>query len=458
MPGHANVIWRFEQNSLVCVYQRGSTTSLRWFPGKRVSSIAVPLAICPFFRFSHFLSTMNRHKIVHLAAAVLTVALLLPISGRVRAQTTTFSVLNKDYVGVWNDLRADFRSVSTINADGTWTEAGQRTGTWTVEKNQLVRRFDDHSNWEDRFNLPLHDGGIKGTSVGGGLVTLTRRSTSAPAAVQSALIGEWTFFNPTDGKRVTQTLAADGRFLENDQPTGYWQVSGAHLYVSFDSHHEWLDTYDLPADKGVLHGRNRQGNEFTLARAGAIVAAATPPSQPHATIGTDKVAAATPVPAARPAVAARRTTTGYFGTAGVPTVASDTGAPGVAIPTPALPVTGVAPATRTIPARSAPAPTPAPTMAPIVETTPDPITLTPAGKWHWHNGTDRTITEKGAILEDTKVVGQWHWTDQSKRELQIQWSGTHYHPPEKYSLGPLGHHLDGSDPATSRTFTEERAD
>ena len=140
---------------------------------------------------------------------------------------------------------------------------------------------------------------------------------------------------------------------------------------------------------------------------------------------------------------------GYFG-AVQPTTGSTTANPGV--PKPAAtpqdaPVT-VAVAT---PAPVVPAPTPrAATTAQMAS---------PVGKWHWHSGGEKVIAASGAVLQDSKVVGQWGWNDRSKGEFQIRFSSLGGRPPMTYSLSPHGNHLNGTDPARKgQTFVEERTE
>ena len=95
--------------------------------------------------------------------------------------------------------------------------------------------------------------------------------------------------------------------------------------------------------------------------------------------------------------------------------------------------------------------------APTTAATPTPDPLSPVGKWRWHAGPDHTLTDKGAVLQDSMVVGQWRWTNKDKGELQIQWSGLQYRPPVTYTVSPHGNHLNGSEPGhKDRIFAEER--
>ena len=169
------------------------------------------------------------------------------------------------FAGLWDERTSqNYRLVVRLNADGTLLSGSADPGKWTVEANQLVLRYDQHPDWIDHLPLPVQDGLLFGQDANGGFESLTRRPTAAAAPC----VGEWEFFNPKDGKRVKAGLAADGTFTENGQPAGFWQVSGDRLFLSYDSHHEWMDTYDLPARDGVLYGQNRQGDHLTLAKGG----------------------------------------------------------------------------------------------------------------------------------------------------------------------------------------------
>ena len=395
---------------------------------------------------------MHLRKIVRFATACFTIT-LLPGGGRALAQSRVSSPVAAPYVGVWNHRANDgFLSISTFQADGTWSDGGAPVGTWTVENNQLVQRFNEHSDWMDRFDLPGQNGALKGRDNGGGTVGLTRRSASAPAATLTALAGDWKFFNANDGKRVTETLAASGAMLENGQPTGFWQLVDGGLQITYSTHHEWLDTYDLPSKQGVLSGTNRSGHALSLTRASG---GGTTDNLPAS------VAAAVSTPT-KPSTSAPATSS-YFGTTrpgavvGTPVAAvshTDPAISGVVIPTPVPPALRT-PAPRVMSVRPTPTtPTIAPTPLPAAESA---AVLTPVGKWHWHAGSDRTFNENGSVLEGTKVTGQWKWINKEKGELQINWSGTHYHPPETYTLSPHGHHLTHSD-TEGNAFTDDRVE
>lgn len=415
--------------------------------------------------------TTHHFRAAGLTFGLLAVTCLFP-PVRATAQTDSYSVFKKDYLGLWNVTdNIGWRSVDRFNEDGTCSSNGARFGTWSLEQNKLLVRYDAHPDWINRYDLPIHNGILKGKTSWGDARTLTQRASAAPAATYTALTGNWEYHNQDNDHRAIVALTADGTIAENGRPIGAWVVENNHLFYSYAEHHDWVDDYPLPPKDGVLHSASHL---LTLTQQKAV-----PAGSGAVAVATNATGGATPASVTRVGTgtktnpAAAGTTGGYFGSLrpGDPASANTASRSTVPLPTLAPPPPPVVarpmggdPVSSGVATGAAQpgvtaAPTPVPSVAAVATATPAPDLLTPVGRWHWHSGIDITLTEKGAVLEDANVAGQWRWTNKDKGEIQIQWSGTHYRPPVTYSVSPHGHHLNGSDPAhKDRTYSEERAE
>lgn len=359
----------------------------------------------------------------------------------------------------------EHRALLTFTPEGTIMENGKRLAYWTVEGNKLYFSFYEHHDWIDVYDLPLKDGVLHGRNNRNQHLTLTQQKVAqanpAVLAARAAVVGAWTFSNATDGKRVPLAIKADGTTLENNgQDTGTWRTDGKQMFITYASHPEWLDTYDLPPTGGVIHGSNRSGHSLSLTRGGAATSDST--ATASASVAASRPAAANPAAATpAPARSTAAGTPGYFGSrapvdsASAAAVAAPTPLPPAATPPPAAPMvggyrTGSAVASRPM------APAATPTAAPTVAAETPAAALTPVGKWHWHSGGDHTITSSGAVLEGPKVVGQWKWLDKSKGQISVQFTGGAYRAPMTYTLSPHGNHLTGTSPASGSEHTEDR--
>ena len=78
-------------------------------------------------------------------------------------------------VGAWsfkNESDGHTGSVE-LHADHSYTSSGKRVGQWRVEGKQIVITLDEGGH-EDRYDLPLNGGKLKGTNRVGQTVILTR--------------------------------------------------------------------------------------------------------------------------------------------------------------------------------------------------------------------------------------------------------------------------------------------
>jgi hypothetical protein len=78
-------------------------------------------------------------------------------------------------VGAWafkNESDGHEGSVE-LRADQTYTTGGKRIGRWSVEGKQIVITLDEGGH-QDRYDLPLSGGKLKGKNRSGHTVTLTR--------------------------------------------------------------------------------------------------------------------------------------------------------------------------------------------------------------------------------------------------------------------------------------------
>ena len=204
----------------------------------------------------------------------------------------------RQYVGVWNTRDyGGWRSVMTFTEDRRCHFGDEPPcGTWSLDAKHLVVRWNEHPDWVDTFDLPAHDRLLVGHAADGTRRMLEPRSVTAAVSTYAALAGTWTFYNQDDGKRVTQTLFANGRFSDNGKLVGFWQVVGDQVVICFEDNHDASDVYNLPIVDGILYGYNRLHNALSLTSS----AQQAPPGR------------SVPAPAATPHAG----DAGYFGTRG----------------------------------------------------------------------------------------------------------------------------------------------
>ena len=101
-------------------------------------------------------------------------------------------------------------------------------------------------------------------------------------------------------------------------------------------------------------------------------------------------------------------------------------------------------------ASSSPASSPAvgvpstPSAGSIPAASPTASTITPVGTWRWFYGPNLTFQDDGTVT-GTNRDARWAWTDQSKRELRVDYGGrwSPYH--DFLTLSEDGNHLDGKN-------------
>lgn len=186
-----------------------------------------------------------------------------------------------DFIGDWVYLLlGEGRTGSTeFQPDGTWNDRGRRLGTWVVSDNQLVVNFDEHRDWHDHYDLPIRDGVLQGHNSVNLHMQLTRRGVPPSESARAELVGEWKFRNYHDNYQYTATINADGSYHNSGKRVGHWMVgSDNRLYINYDEHPNWHDSYDLPPNQGELRGRNMNGDPLQLSRALTPQAMAQPPA------------------------------------------------------------------------------------------------------------------------------------------------------------------------------------
>ena len=81
-----------------------------------------------------------------------------------------------EFLGTWKFYNhADrHRALVELNGDKTYSEKGQRIGSWEVVEKQLIISYDHMDGNQDRYNLPVRDNKLGGRNKIGHTLTLTR--------------------------------------------------------------------------------------------------------------------------------------------------------------------------------------------------------------------------------------------------------------------------------------------
>lgn len=192
------------------------------------------------------------------------------------------------FVGAWTVINLESASHEdrTLGADHTVSLHGESIGSWEIKGPQFLVHL-NLNNGVDAFELPTHDGAMRGKNLAGEPLALCRQDTPLNAAWQKQLVGTWDRFDTTLQGQDVITLAADGTYQYGGQPHGRWKVCGDWLLVGYDGHPDWTDLYTLPMTNGVLAGTNSFHNHLKLMRQNGSSATSVPGSgKPASFFGT----------------------------------------------------------------------------------------------------------------------------------------------------------------------------